>query len=202
MTDTPAEKAEARAIRRRWVTIGEIVAVAGVVIAGLSLWMSWREQRSAEAERAIAASQAAAARARLELRAALVEDGRQIQLSDPAQEILETRIAFPSALRVGQRAPMTPRIDRDWFATAVLAATDGGADVREGRLPVLVTIGYGAGEAMRRDRAIVELVWSTNGRLLVGRRLRLEAARVRERGGDQARIDALWSQELARLKAG
>ena len=33
MNETPAEKAKARAIRRRWLTIGELVAVAGVIAA-------------------------------------------------------------------------------------------------------------------------------------------------------------------------
>ncbi len=83
----------------------------------------------------------------------------------------------------------------------MLGATDKGADEREGRLPVLVTVSYRAGDATRQDRAIVELVWRTSGRMLAGRELRVEAARIRERGGDQARIDALWAQEMARLGA-
>jgi len=35
-----SEKSDRQA-RRRWLTIAEIVAVAGVVIAGLSLWNNW-----------------------------------------------------------------------------------------------------------------------------------------------------------------
>ena len=200
MNETPAEKAEARAIRRRWLTIGELVAVAGVIIAGVSLWVSWADKRDEADQKASAASKAAAAETRLDLRAAVSDGGKQAVLSDPTHEILDTGVAFPGALAVGAQAPVLPRIEASWFSGAVLAATDKGADEREGRLPVLVTLSYRAGDATRQDRAIVELVWRTSGRMLKGRELRIEAARIRERGGDQGRIDALWAQELARLK--
>ncbi|WP_423604146.1 hypothetical protein [Sphingomonas sp. MS122] len=198
MSETPAEKAEARAIRRRWLTIGEIVAVAGVIIAAVSLWLSWADKRDEARQKAAEASKAKAAETRLDLRAS-VSGGRQVTLSDPAHEILDTAVAFPKALNVGAQAPVLPRIEASWFDGAVLGATDKGADEREGRLPVLVTVSYRAGDATKQDRAIVELVWRTSGRMLAGRELRIEAARIRERGGDQARIDVLWAQELARL---
>lgn len=139
------------------------------------------------------------AETRLDLRAAVSDGGKQAVLSDPAHEILDTTVAFPKTLGVGAQAPVLPRIESSWFSGAVLAATDKGADEREGRLPVLVTVSYRAGDATKQDHAIVELVWRTNGRMLAGRELRIEAARIRERGGDQARIDALWAQEAARL---
>lgn len=200
MSETPAEKAEARAIRRRWLTIGELVAVAGVIIAGVSLWLSWADKRNEASEKAIEAKKAAAAETRLDLRASVNGDGRQVVLSDPAHEILDTEVAFPEALRIGTQRPVLPRIEASWFSGAVLGATDKGPDEREGRLPALVTVSYRAGDGTKQDRAIVELVWRTSGRMLAGRELRIEAARVRERGGDQARIDALWAQEVARLK--
>jgi hypothetical protein len=199
MNETPAEKAEARAIRRRWLTIGELVAVAGVIIAGVSLWVSWADKRDEANQKASAATKAAAAETRLDLRASVNDGGKQVVLNDAAHEILDTMVTFPKALGVGEQAPVLPRIESSWFSGAVLAATDKGADEREGRLPVLVTISYRAGDATKQDRAIVELVWRTSGRMLAGRELRIEAARIRERGGDQARIDALWAQEAARL---
>ena len=201
MNETPAEKAEARAIRRRWLSIGELVAVAGVIIAGVSLWISWADKRDEASQKAVEASKAKAAETRLDLRASVSDGGRQVVLSDAAHEILDTAAAFPKALGIGAQAPVLPRIEASWFNGAVLAATDKGADEREGRLPVLVTIRYRAGDSTKQDRAIVELVWRTKGRMLAGRELRIEAARIRERGGDQARIDALWAQESARLAA-
>lgn len=201
MNETSAEKAEARAIRRRWLTIGELVAVAGVIIAGVSLWISWADKRDDAKQKAAQANQAKAAETRLDLRASVAEGGRQAVLSDPAHEILDTAVTFPKTLAVGAQAPVLPRIESSWFSGAVLAATDKGADEREGRLPVLVTVSYRAGDTTKQDRAIVELVWRTSGRMLAGRELRIEAARIRERGGDQARVDTLWAQEVARLGA-
>ena len=201
MNETPAEKAEARAIRRRWLTIGELVAVAGVIIAGVSLWISWADKRDEASRKATEASKAKAAETRLDLRASVAGGGRQVVLADPAHEILDTAVVFPKALGVAEQAPVLPRIESGWFSGAVLAVTDKGADEREGRLPVLVTVSYRAGDTTKRGRAVVELVWRTSGRMLAGRELRIEAARIRERGGDPARIDTLWAQEAARLGA-
>lgn len=172
-----------------------------MIIAGVSLWLSWADKRGEASQKAAEASKAKAAETRLDLRATVSEDGRRIALNDPAHEILDTAVAFPGILDVSGQSPVLPRIELNWFSGAVLGATDKGADEREGRLPVLVTVSYRAGDATRQDRAIVELVWRTSGRMLAGRELRVEAARIRERGGDQARIDALWAQEMARLGA-
>jgi len=40
-TETPTERREAAATRRRWVTLAEVVAVAGVLIAALTLSAGW-----------------------------------------------------------------------------------------------------------------------------------------------------------------
>ena len=48
---TPAQ-AEAAAIRRRWITLGEILAVVAVMISGLTFWNSYSERTASEAERA------------------------------------------------------------------------------------------------------------------------------------------------------
>jgi len=62
MTDTPAEKAEAAAIRRRWVTLGEFVAVAGLIISALALWSSYTDRRADQAEKQIEKAENARAR--------------------------------------------------------------------------------------------------------------------------------------------
>jgi hypothetical protein len=45
MTDNSPE---ARAVRRRWINLGEFVAVAGLVISGLALWNSWGAGKAEE----------------------------------------------------------------------------------------------------------------------------------------------------------
>lgn len=196
MSETPDQAAT----RRRWVTLAEVVAVSGVIIGALTLWMNWSERRDAAQEKVVASAAASAAEARFSMRVAL-EDGRQVVLSDPEHELLDTSITFPSQLGIAPQTPATPRIERDWFSSAVLKATDGGADTREGRVPVLVTTTYLVGGKVRHGRAIVDVVWRTHGRLIGGRSLAIEAARVRETGGDAKRIDALWASELKRQSA-
>ena len=39
MNDAP--QTDAQKIRRRWINLGEFVAVAGLIISGLALWNSW-----------------------------------------------------------------------------------------------------------------------------------------------------------------
>lgn len=184
--------------RRRWINLAEFVAVAGLIIAALGLYNTWSDRREAAAEKQAAAAGEAQARAQLDLRAR-VENGRRVVLTDPRHELQEVVVAFPSQLKLEERQPAAAaEIERGWFEGAVLNATDGGADDREGRLPVLVTATYLDGDTRRTASAIADLVWRTEGHVLSGRSLTIEAARLRERGGDQARIDALWARELAR----
>ena len=187
--------------RRRLITLPEMVAVLGLVIGALTLGLNWSDKRQAAQERAAASAAAGAAKVRLDLDADLARGGSEIRLSDAQHELIDTAIDFPSALGIERQTPATARIDKDWFAAAVLKATDGGADDREGRLPVLVTTRYMVGDSPREGRGIVEIVWRTHGRLVGGRSLTIEAVRVREQKGDRKRIDALWSAEMRRQSA-
>lgn len=187
--------------RRRLITLPEMVAVLGLVIGALTLGLNWSDKRQAAQERAAASAAAGAAKVRLNLDADLARGGSEIRLSDTQHELIDTAIDFPSALGIERQTPATARIDKDWFAAAVLKATDGGADDREGRLPVLVTTRYMVGDSPREGRGIVEIVWRTHDRLVGGRSLTIEAVRVREQKGDRKRIDALWSAEMRRQSA-
>ena len=197
MSDSPG--AERR--RRRWVTLPEMVAVLGLVIGALTLGLNWSEKRDAAQEKAAASAAAGAAKVRLSLDADLARGGKEIRLSDARHELIDTAVDFPAALRIERQTPATARIDKAWFDRAVLAATDGGADEREGRLPVLVTARYMVGDMPREGHAVVEIIWRTQGRLVGGRSLEIEAVRVRETGGDRKRIDALWTAEMKRQSA-
>ncbi len=194
MSDTSQDKAEARAIRRRWVTLGEVVAVAGVIIGGLTLWNSWDERRTARQEQMAEAKLASTAATRLNLTMTLAGDGKQIALSDRGHDLRDIEIHFPAALEIDARAPILPEIEADWFAPPLLRATDGGLDEREGVLPALVRATYRVGDGTRTDTAIIDILWRTSGRTLAGRDLRIVGARLRQRGGDQAKLDALWTK--------
>ena len=196
MSDTPRERREAAATRRRWVTLAEVVAVIGVLIAGLTLWSNWTDRRDRAAEKAAETRSETKARSRVDLKAVVEDGGRRLALSDAAHELQDAAVMFPAALGVAEQRPAgDPVIDARWFEDAVLKATDGGADNREGRLPVLIRLTYLDGDAVRTTTGLYDVVWRTEGRMLRGRALKLEGLRVRSRAGTPAGLNAAWAKE-------
>jgi hypothetical protein len=193
--ETREERREAAATRRRWVTLAEVVAVAGLLIGALTLWLSWSDKRAEQAEKIAEQRAAARERGRVDLSASVEDGGRVLALKDERHELSEARIVFPRTLGIpAQRPAGDPQIDADWFAGALLAATDKGDDRRSGRLPVLVTVRYFDGDTPRVATDTYDVVWRTEGRLLRGRVLKLDGLRLRQRGGDQATLDAAWAR--------
>ena len=195
-SETPTERREAAATRRRWVTLAEVVAVAGVLIAALTLWTNWSEHRADEADKIAAQSSAARERSRIELSAIVQDGGDTLLLKDARHDLQDVTITFPRALGVSpQRPPAEPVIEGAWFSAPLLTLTDGGSDDRAGRLPVLVSVQDFDGDTSRSASGIYDVIWKTEGRMLRGRALKLEGLRVRQRGGDQAKLDAIWARE-------
>ncbi len=194
--ETAAEKAEAAAIRRRWVTLGEVVAIAGLIISALALWSSWADHRADEAQRREDKQTEIKAKTAVLLTGSPRHGGEELAVTDLAHAIQGISVTFPTAfgLPVQTSAP-APSIPVRWFAQKLMAMTDGGADSQSGRLPVMIVSDYWDGDQHITDRAIYDIVWKTEGRVLLGRSLRLEGLLLRERGTpDQARVDALWSR--------
>jgi hypothetical protein len=189
------ETADQARTRRRWITLAELVALAGVVIGALSLWNSWTERRDAAAERQASATKETRQRQVIRLDGTLAGDGQTVTLADPDHRLDGIDLAFPTALGVAPQVGLArPRIEAGWIAPALLKATDGGPDVQSGKLPVLVTAHWWDADTRRDDRAIYEVAWSTKGRVLQGRALRLDGVLLRERGGSAKRLDALWTR--------
>ncbi|TPG42943.1 hypothetical protein EAH79_03690 [Sphingomonas koreensis] len=202
--ETPAEravaKAEAAATRRRWLTLAEVVAIAGVVIAGLTLWNNWQGRQADQAEqRAAAAQTASAARAGtvVTLTAMPKDEGAALSLKDPQHNIQSIEVRFPSALSIApQSSTVDLSIETDWFESALLKAIDTGPADQSGRLPVMITANYWDGEQHVTDAAIYDIAWRTHGRLLRGRALSLKGIVLERRHGvTQGAIDALWAKQ-------
>ena len=190
------ERAEAAATRRRWVTLAELVGVAGLLIAALSLWMSWTDRRSDEQEKRAEKASEIKARTLVLLTATPEQGGARLALKDDAHQIQSIDVRFPAALGVNaQTSVLEPHIDADWFSRPILEATDNGPDARQGRVPVLITSSYWDADKQRGDSAIYDIVWQTEGRLLRGRALRLQGILLRERTSKAARLEALWARE-------
>src|SRR5689334_7888552 len=96
------EEVEAAAVRRRWITLAEVLGVIAVLISGLTLWNSYRQRSDEEADKAAAQSQAAAEAQILLLRASPDREGRTLALAPATsgQTIQNQTIAFPASLGV------------------------------------------------------------------------------------------------------
>lgn len=183
--------------RRRWITLAEVVAVAGVVIAALTLYSNWQERRDAAADKAVEQASASRDKTRFTLRGTVAKDKRSILLArEEAHPLGDIRVTFPTALGVAPQDSVTQTIEAGWFDDALRKATDGGADERTGRLPVLIRYTYFTDDRPTTRQAIYDLVWKTEGQMLRGRKVELLDLRLRESGGSQARVDALWAKAL------
>ena len=181
-------KAEAAATRRRWINLGEFVAIAGLLIAGVSLWLNWSDRRHDLADKQAEKR----AEARYEIKAA-VDSDESVRISGDERHTLgDVSVAFPAALGIGTRSSPTQTIPRDWYQRAVLSVSDGGADNRTGTLPVLLTVQYFDGDTPLAARGVYDIVWTTKGHGLFGRTLRVVSVKRRAARPTQAEIDRLW----------
>ncbi len=192
-----SETSDQAQTRRRWITLAEVVAVAGVVIAALTLYSNWQERRDTAADKAIEQASATRDKTRFVLRGTPAADKRAIMLTrEEAHPLGDIRVTFPTALGVSPQDSVTQTIPVDWFDDALRKATDGGADDLTGRLPVLIRYTYFTDDQPTTRQAIYDLVWQTHGRRFKSRAVELLDLRLRESGGNQQRIDALWAKAL------
>ena len=196
------DKAEQARIRRRWVTLGEVLAVAAVAISGLTLWNSYTDRQDARVEKAGEAARATVVNRTLLLKATADRDAGRLDLLPlrAEQSIQGQTIAFPTALGL---APVDTtgdaRIERGWFDDALVRARKAiglEAETRgDERLPVLLTTRYLADGVPVTDRAIYDIGYATDTAFLSGTDVRLRGlslvARVKDDG--TRRIDRLWA---------
>jgi hypothetical protein len=198
--ETRTQAAEAAAIRRRWITLGEILAVIAVLISGLTLWNSYSERSADQAERAAEKRQEAARSQALVLKAE--GGGKRLILSalDPAQAIQSQTIAFPSSLGVRPiEALVEPRIEAGWIKPAVKKARDsgGGKDSGDARMPVAITTRFVNNGQTYADTAIYDVGYRREGSLLGGTDVELLGLSLVERAPARtaaARLDSIWRE--------
>jgi hypothetical protein len=197
----PGPGEERAAIRRRWITLGEVLGVAAVTISALTLWNAYSDRTHKEAECAQAAAKQAARTQTLLLKATPVDDGRQLDLAplDTAQTIQGMTIAFPAALgTTPAETTGDARIEARWFDDGLRKARKlkGRPDTSQGdeRVPVAITTHYLADGALRTDVALYDLGYVLEGRLL-GSAVRLRGLSLIERTAApkaQAKLNRLW----------
>jgi hypothetical protein len=207
--DTPKEAraAEAAAIRRRWITLGEVLAVLAVSISALTLYLNWADKKDERAdkaaERAAESRKASSRAAALVLNADSVKDDRiALKTTDPDQVIQSQTILFPRALGI---APIDttgdPRIEAGWFDSALKKARAKAKlpddSVGDERLPVVITTRFVVGGDMHENVALYDVGYGIAGRWIAGHSLalrglsRVETVRA---ATAQATVDARWAR--------
>lgn len=203
------DRAEAAKVRRRWITLGEVLGVAAVLISGLTLWNNWNDRRETKAEKAATEQRASAKVAKLVLLAA--DGGKQTLALKPAaaeQSVQSQTILFPTTLGVSPAATTgEPRIEGGWFEHALVKAREaaGLPDNSHGdeRLPVVIVTQYLADGDPHEDVAMYDVGYTISGKFLGGHSVTLRGislvAKVK-RDHAQAKLDARWKTLLPAAK--
>lgn len=196
--ETREQAAEAAAIRRRWITLGEVLAVVAVTISGLTLWNSYSERSSAEAEREAAKQEAAAEAQRLILRGTQVDGGKRLALAplDPAQAIQSQTIRFPTPLDADAvDTVIDPRIEARWLEPAVKKAAKAKTS-GDARLPILIATRFVSDGKSYTDTSIYDVGYKAESGFLSGTEVELRGLSHVTRTGakdGQAKLDKLWT---------
>lgn len=198
-----ARAAEAAAIRRRWITLGEMLAVIAVVISALTLWNSWNERSNSEAMKSAETQRASARAGTLVLTGAISgKHGLAIKPASVAQSVQGQTISFPTALGLAPAATTgEPRIEAAWFERALKKARNetGLPDDSRGdeRLPVAITTRFLVDGDAYEDVALYDIGYSISGRWMSGHSVTLRGLSLVSRtksGNAQAMLDARWTK--------
>jgi len=202
-----ARAAEAAAIRRRWITLGEVLAMIAAIISALTLWNSWSQRSDSEAARSAEARQASTRAVTLVLTAA-TSGARELVLKpmSAGQSVQSQHISFPTALGAAPAETTgEPRIEAAWFERALKKARNqaGLPDDSRGdeRLPVLISTRFLVDGEAHDDVALYDVGYTISGRWLSGHSVTLRGLSLvsRVKGSDaQAMLDARWAQLFPR----
>jgi hypothetical protein len=200
---TKADAAEAASIRRRWITLGEVLTVIAVVISALALWNSWNERIGNEATKNAEALRSSTRATTLVLTAdAPGEHELVLKPASAEQSVQSQTIAFPTALGADPaQTTGEPRIEAAWFESALKKARGnaGLPDDSRGdeRFPVAITTRFLVDGDPHEDVAIYDIGYTISGRFLGGHNVTLrglsQVSRVKSANA-QAVLDARWNK--------
>lgn len=193
-----------------WLTVGEVVGVLALVIAGLNYWESHQQHledvRRAQAQ---AAAQSRVATAFVDVGEA-DKQGRFVSLRPlrTSQAIQSQRYRFPNEVLDHQMeiTAERPMIVADWIATGLKHALDAAhaPAVGEARIPVVIDTTYVEDGDTRRDVSLYQLGFAWKHGFLAGRQIRLTGIALvrRQIAGDPAPLlQSRWSAAKSALAA-
>ncbi len=191
-TDAVA-KAEAAATRRRWINLGEFVAVVGLIIAGVSLYLNYADRKADLVDKQSEKTAEAKDKARYVIDAHVNTANDVMIMNDGRHQIGDVIVTFPSVLGIPTQTSSTGTIPASWYERALRKATDGESGAGTGKLPVLLTVNYFDDDTPMKTSGVFDIVWRMGKATpLFGRELHIVAVKRHESGGSQARIDQLW----------
>ena len=206
--ETSTEIAEKAAIRRRWITLGEVLGVAAVAISGLTFWNGYRERADSAADRRVAERRADAKAATLQLKGVPMVDGTRMAVVpiDPAQNVQDMKILFPAALSVNPvETTGDARLETAWFDTGLKRARKaaGRDDASKGdeRFPVVMVTRFLSDGAAYDDVAIYDVGYAIDGAFLKGKVVRLRGLSLVSRTTAkeaEAKLEAAWRARTGR----
>ncbi|AGH50496.1 hypothetical protein G432_13890 [Sphingomonas sp. MM-1] len=209
--DSASEKRaeEAAAIRRRWITLGEVLAVLAVAISALTLWLNWSQRRGEAVEKAAQSTRETARAATLVLGAAPEDRGARLAIRpvSPSQSVQSQTIRFPAAIGADPvETTGEPRIEARWFDAGLKKARNraGLPDDSRGdeRLPVLIETRFLVDGEAHDDIAVYDIGYTIRGQMLSGHQVTLRGLSLVKRikggaGADKAgpaALDARWNR--------
>ena len=185
----------------RWLTLGEVLGVAALVISGLTFWNSYSERRHSEEVRSAEDRQASVKARTLVLKAERGKDGDRLTLTAAGDQVIQGQtISFPKALAVDPVDSTEPRIETRWFADGLKKArrTAGEEEKARGdaRVPVAITTRFTADGELAEDVTLYDIGYITESSLLGGTSIKLRGLSLIGRSSAKAapaRLDALWT---------
>jgi hypothetical protein len=184
--------------RRVWITIGELVGVLALVIAGLNFWQSHQQYSSAQK----AAQTEAKAKAAFVMAGVASPAGDRIDIRplNADQAIESQTYIFPHALADHpiELSAAQPRLQRDWVERGLQAAlkAERAKGAGEGVAPVgVVTTYVQDGETYTDSGSLYQVGYAWRSTLFGGRKITLEGVALAKRGvgGDlAAAVDRRW----------
>jgi len=198
--ETPSQAAEAAAVRRRWLNLGEILAVVAVIISALTLWNSYSERSHSEAEKASEARDATKRARTLVLKAVPDKNGNRLAISAVGDQAIQGQtVTFPTALGISPVDSTEPRIEQSWFADGLKSARKAAGEENDikgdHRLPVAITTRFYADGVLAEQSALYDIGYVTEGHFLMGTSVQLRGlSLIGPVHGKNvtARLDSIW----------
>ena len=91
MSETESERS-----RRRWITVGELIAIAALVVSALGVWISWKNSGNNDGPTKIVEQRQPIA---LTLKSEREDDGRRLKISpvEPSHALQSLTVTIPGA---------------------------------------------------------------------------------------------------------